>query len=180
MAGLVDYFTGRLAEAGRYFRSGLDLDDTDARLHFNLGNTFFQMQSWYMALREYQKALEHTPSPSVARTSFQRSYIQFQIALCYHETQRYDAEIDALNAALALDASYFDAYMQMARAYASKQEYRGSAAGAGPGAEQGADRRGLGARLRAQRPGLRDSGRSPQCGDCLRVGPGQGPEQRAG
>jgi tetratricopeptide (TPR) repeat protein len=125
-AGLVDYFTGRLAEAARYFRRGLELNDTSAQLHFNLGNTFFQMQSWYLALREYRNALDHTPSPAVAKTSFQRSYILYQMALAYHETQRYDAEIGALNDSLALDASYFEAYMQLARAYAAKQEYRGA------------------------------------------------------
>lgn len=126
VAGLADYLTGRLAEAARYFRRGLELNDADAQLHFNLGNTFFQMQSWYLALREYQKALDRTPSPAVAKTSFQRSYILYQIGLAYHETGRYDAEIAALNDSLALDASYFDAYMQLARAYAAKQEYRGA------------------------------------------------------
>ena len=126
VTGLVDYFTGRLPEAARQFRAGLELAPNDARLLFNLGNTFFQMQSWYMALREYQKALDHTPSPSVARTSFQRSYILYQIALCYHETQRYSLEVDTLNSSLALDASYFDAYMQLARAYAAMQQYRGA------------------------------------------------------
>ncbi len=126
VAGLVRYFTGQLAEAARYFRRGLELDDKDPQLHFNLGNTFFQMQSWYLALRQYQRALEHTPSPVVARTSFQRSYILYQIALTYHETQRYDQEIEALNDSLALDNSYFDAYMQLARAYAAKKEYRGA------------------------------------------------------
>jgi tetratricopeptide (TPR) repeat protein len=125
-AGLVAYFTGRLPEAARLFRAGLELAPNDARLLFNLGNTFFQMHSWYMALREYQHALDHTPSPSVARTSFQRSYIYYQIALCYHETQHYNSEIDSLNSALALDASYFDAYMQLARAYAAEKEYRGA------------------------------------------------------
>jgi tetratricopeptide (TPR) repeat protein len=126
VAGLTDYFTGRLPLAARQFSAGLELAPNDARLLFNLGNTYYQMQSWYMALREYQKALDHTPSPSVARTSFQRSYIMYQIALCYHETQRYNVEIDTLNDALALDASYFDAYMQLARAYAAMKEYRGA------------------------------------------------------
>ncbi len=125
-AGLVRYFTGQLPEAARYFRRGLELNSTDPQLHFNLGNSFFQMQSWYLALREYQKALEHTPSPVVARTSFQRAYILYQMALTYHETQRYDQEIDKLNESLALDASYFEAYMQLARAYAAKREYRGA------------------------------------------------------
>ena len=125
-AGLVRYFTSQLPEAARYYRRGLELDDTDPQLHFNLGNTFFQMQSWYLALREYQKALEHTPSPVVARTSFQRAYILYQMALTHHETRRYDQEISSLNDSLALDPSYFEAYMQLGRAYASKQEYRGA------------------------------------------------------
>ncbi len=125
-AGLVMYYTGRLAEAARYFRRGLEIQDRDAPLHFNLANTFYQMQSWYMALREYKKALDNTPTATLARTAYQRAYILYRMALAYHETQRYDAEIETLNDALALDASYFDAYLQLARAYAAQKQYAGA------------------------------------------------------
>ena len=48
------------------------------------------------------------------------------IGLCYHETQDYDHEVKALNDALALDSTYFDAYRQLGRAYLARRDYRAS------------------------------------------------------
>ncbi|HEY3396477.1 MAG TPA: tetratricopeptide repeat protein [Armatimonadota bacterium] len=126
VAGLSMYYQNRLPEAARYFRDGIAIQDGDPQLHFNLGNTFFQMKSWFLALKEYEKALAHTPFMTLAKTSYQRAYIYYQIGLVYHEIKRYDAEIDSLNNGLALDASYFDAYLQLARAYAAQQQFRGA------------------------------------------------------
>jgi len=125
-AGLTYYFANELGRAARYFRRALELSSRDPQVRFNLGNTFFQMQSWYLARREYRKALEYTPTAALAKTAYQRAYILYQIALTYHETQRYDAEIETLNDSLALDSSYFEAYLQLARAYATKEAYRGA------------------------------------------------------
>lgn len=124
--GMSYYLANELGRAARYFRRALELSSRDPQVRFNLGNTFFQMQSWYLARREYRKALEYTPTAALAKTAYQRAYILYQIALTYHETQRYDAEIETLNDSLALDSGYFQAYLQLARAYAAKGEYRGA------------------------------------------------------
>jgi tetratricopeptide (TPR) repeat protein len=125
-SGLANYFTGNLSQALRDFQQAIDLSPHEPHYHFNLGNTYFQLQSWYMARREYTQALSYTPTATLAKTTAQRSYILYMTALTHHETRAYDAEISTLNQALAVDISYFDAYLQLARAYAAKGEYRGA------------------------------------------------------
>jgi tetratricopeptide (TPR) repeat protein len=126
LSGLANYYTANLSQALRDIGKAIELSPHDSQYHFNLGNVYFQMQSWYMARREYNLALKYTPTALLAKTSYQRAYILYQVALTYHETRGYDSEIDVLNQALVSDIGYFEAYMQLARAYAAKGEYRGA------------------------------------------------------
>lgn len=123
-SGLANYFTGNLGQALRDFQKAIELSPHEPHYHFNLGNTYFQMQSWYLARREYGQALKYTPSATLAKTTAQRAYIHYMTALTYHETRDYDSEVTTLNQALAIDISYFDAYLQLARAHAAKKEFR--------------------------------------------------------
>jgi|LSQX01.2.fsa_nt_gb superkiller protein 3 len=126
LSGLVNYFTGQLGQAIRDFQKALDLRPRQGQYHFNLGNAYFQLQSWYLARHQYDQAYRYTPSAALAKNQFQRAYILYMTALTYHETRAYDEEIATLNRSLVIDISYFDAYMQLARAYAAKKEYRGA------------------------------------------------------
>jgi len=123
-AGLACYYQNRLGEAANYFSKAIEAVPQEAQSYTNLGNTFFQMQSWYRARREYKKALERISTASAVNIAYQRSYILYLMGLTYHETEMYDAEIEALNDALALDSSYTVAYRQLARAHLAKREYR--------------------------------------------------------
>ena len=125
-AGLAAYWGGDPAEAVRNLRSATELAPRNPYYHYNLGNAYFQMQSWYMALREYNQALQAMPAVALARTATQRAQILFQSARCYHETQRFSQEIESLNDALALNPAYFEALLQLAQAYAAQEEYRGA------------------------------------------------------
>ncbi len=125
-AGLAAYYMNDLPKAVRYFTKAIRSNPKYAQSYTNLGNAFFQMQSWYRARRQYKKALERTPEAVLANTAYQRAYMYYMIGLCYHETQDYDHEVEALNDALALDSTYFDAYRQLGRAYLARRDYRAS------------------------------------------------------
>lgn len=123
-AGLACYYQNRLGEAVQYFTKAIATAPKQAQAYVNLANAFFQMQSWYRARREYNKALDRIPTAVAANTAYQRSYILYLIGMTYHETQLYDQEIEVLNDALALDKAYSVAYRQLSRAYLAKEEYR--------------------------------------------------------
>ena len=125
-AGLACYYQNDLGKATEYFTKAIDVAPGEAQAYTNLANTFFQMQSWYRARREYKKALNRTPTALAANTVYQRSYILYLVGLTYHETQMYDEEIEVLNDALALDSTYTGAYRQLARGHLAKEEYRAS------------------------------------------------------
>ena len=123
-AGLACYYQNRLGEAANYFTKAIEAVPQEPQSYTNLGNTFFQMQSWYRARREYKRSMERISTASAVNIAYQRSYILYLMGLTYHETEMYDAEIEALNDALALDSTYTLAYRQLARAYLAKKEYR--------------------------------------------------------
>ncbi len=123
-AGLAAYYLNDLTKAVEYFTEAIRNNPDHAQSHMNLGNAFFQTESWYRARRQYKKALEHTPTALLAKTAYQRAYMYYMIGLCYHETRNYEQEISALNQALALDPGYFAAYRQMGRAYLAREEYQ--------------------------------------------------------
>ena len=125
-AGLAAYYMNDLPKAIRYFTEAIRINPKYAQSYTNLGNAFFQIQSWYRARRQYKKALERMPEAVLANTAYQRAYMYYMIGLCYHETQDYDHEVKALNDALALDSTYFDAYRQLGRAYLARRDYRAS------------------------------------------------------
>ena len=82
------------------------------------------MQSWYQALQEYQAALKLEPTQKLSNTAAERARLEYSTALCYDQTQAYEPEVQALSRAVFLDGSFFDAYLQMARAYEPRQEWR--------------------------------------------------------
>jgi len=123
-AGLACYYQGKLGEAANYFTAAIQANDKLHQSYTNLANTFFQMQSWYRARREYRNALERIPDVQIANTAYQRAYILYLIGITYHETMMYDQEVDVLNKALVLDPSYIDALRQLGRAYEAKGDYR--------------------------------------------------------
>ena len=123
-AGLAAYYLNDLTKAVEYFTEAIRNNAEHAQSHVNLGNAFFQMESWYRARRQYKKALEYIPEAKLANTAYQRAYMCYMIALAYHETKNYEQEIAALNQALALDPTYFGAYRQMGRAYLARSQYR--------------------------------------------------------
>ena len=123
-AGTVAYYRGKLALALDYFTRAAEVKPTDAQTHINLGNTYFQMKSWYRARLEYKKAIDLIPTAEIANTRLDRARLYYAIGLCFDRTLNYDQEIDALSHAIHLDDAYFDAYLQLAHAYAAKKEYR--------------------------------------------------------
>ena len=123
-AGTVAYYRSNLGLALEYFSRAAEIKPTDAQTHVNLGNTYFQMKSWYRARQEYKKALEYIPTAEIANTRLDRARLYYAIGLCYEHTLNYDKEIEALSNAIHLDDAYFDAYLQLAHAYAAKGEYR--------------------------------------------------------
>ncbi len=123
-AGTAYYMRRRLALAAEYYSRAKDVDPANAETLINLGNTYFQMKSWYRAREAYRQALEHTPSSIITNAAMKRARIYYLIALCYDHTLNFDREIDALSQAIFLDDTFVDAYLQLAKAYAAKQDYR--------------------------------------------------------
>jgi tetratricopeptide (TPR) repeat protein len=123
-AGLASYYLGNNAEAAQYFTTAIEIDPKSHQSYTNLGNAFYQMQSWFRAREQYRKALDRIPVTKAANTAAQRSYLYYLIAITYHETKMYDQEVEAINQALVLDASYFEALRQLGRAYTEKKQYR--------------------------------------------------------
>ena len=123
-AGSVYYYRGDLATAAQYFESAIRARKDFVQSHTNLANTYFQMQSWYRALEEYDAALKLEPTQKLANTSAERARLEYSAALCYEHTLAYDKEVDALSRAVFLDGSFFDAYLQLARAYEPRQQWR--------------------------------------------------------
>ncbi|MGD9497990.1 MAG: tetratricopeptide repeat protein [Armatimonadota bacterium] len=144
-AGLAYYYRGELGPASEHFSAAIEADPTLHQPYTNLGNTFFQMGSWHRARAQYEAALKRIPEPAIANTAFQRSYLYYLIGRTYHHAGMYEREIEALNQALALDAAYLDALLQLASAYSELKQYRAadqalrSALSVSPGAEEDAE-----------------------------------------
>ena len=125
-AGLVHYKRRELADAANYFSQAILADPTKPQSYTNLGNTYFQMMSWYRARLEYRNALKRTPEAAIARTAIQRSYLNYLIGATHYETGSYQMAVDSFNEALSLDPSYFDSLRALARAYQAMKNYRAS------------------------------------------------------
>ncbi len=126
-AALVDfYYQQRMSSAIVYLTRAIEVDATRPDAHLELGNVYFQMESWYRARHEYLNALDRIPYAVIANTALQRARVKFLIAHTYHHAKLYDKEVEYLNKALALHPSYVDALRQIARAYEAKEEYRAS------------------------------------------------------
>ena len=123
-AGLVHYKRRELPDAANYFSQAILADPTKPQSYTNLGNTYFQMMSWYRARLEYRNALKRTPEAAIARTAIQRSYLNYLIGATHYETGSYQMAVDAFNEALSLDPSYFDALRALSRAYQAMKNYR--------------------------------------------------------
>jgi tetratricopeptide (TPR) repeat protein len=143
-AGLAYYYQGELGGATEHFSKAIEADPTRHQSYTNLGNAYFQMRSWHRARADYMEALELIPKPAIANTSVQRSYLHYLVARTYHKAGMYEREVEALNEALALDASYFDALTQLAKAYQELEQYQAAeqaletALGVSPDVEQDA------------------------------------------
>ncbi len=125
VAGLVDfYYRDRMSSATDYFSRAIEAEPTRPDAYLELGNAYFQMESWYRARHEYMKALERIPDAIIANTAQDRAHVNFLIAYTYHHGNMYDKEIDYLNEALALQPAYVDALRQIARAYEADDQYR--------------------------------------------------------
>lgn len=123
-AGLAHYYRGELGRAQEHFSSAISADPKMHQAYTNLGNTFFQMASWHRARGNYERALEIIPTPAIANTAVQRSYLYYLIARTYHYTGQYQREISALNRALALDSAYIEALTQLAAAYSELNKFQ--------------------------------------------------------
>ncbi len=126
-AALVDfYYQQRMSSAIVYLTRAIEVDATRSDAYLELGNVYFQMESWYRARHEYLNALDRIPYAVIANTAMERARVNFLIAHTYHHAKLYDKEVDYLNMALALHPSYVAALRQIARAYEAKEEYRAS------------------------------------------------------
>ncbi|MGD9519704.1 MAG: tetratricopeptide repeat protein, partial [Armatimonadota bacterium] len=123
-AGSAYYYRGQLAQAAEYFDRAIKADPRYAQTYVNLGNTYFQMKSWYRAREAYRQALELLPTAKITTLALQRARIYYAIGLCYDQTLDYDNEIEALSEAIFLDDTLIDAYLQIARAYAARGDDR--------------------------------------------------------
>ena len=123
-AGMVHYTRGELSDAANYFSDAILADPTKAQSYTNLGNTYFQMASWYRARLEYRNALQRTPEATVARTSAQRSYLYYLIGITHFETGAYQKAVDSFNQSLSLAPAYFAALRALARGHAALKNYR--------------------------------------------------------
>lgn len=123
-AGLAHYYRGDLGQAQQHFTAAIRADPSNHQAYTNLGNTFFQMSSWHRARVNYEQALNIIPTPAIANTAVQRSYLYYLIARTYHFTGQYEREIAALNQALALDAAYIEALTQLAAAYGELRRFQ--------------------------------------------------------
>ncbi len=123
-AGLAYYYLGEFGLASEHFTKAIHADPNQHQSYTNLGNTFFQLGSWHRARTQYEKALKLIPTPSLANTAYQRSYLYYLVARTYHYTGMYKEEVEALNQALALDPAYLDAMLQLAQAYVELPQYR--------------------------------------------------------
>ncbi len=123
-AGMAYYYIGQLGAASQHFLDAIEADPAMHQSYTNLGNTFYQMGSWHRARMNYEKALELIPTPAIANTAVQRSYLYYLIATTHHFARMYDREIEALGQALALDSAYLEALMQLATAYTELKQYQ--------------------------------------------------------
>ena len=123
-AGLVHYKRRELADSASYFSQAILADPTKPQSYTNLGNTYFQMMSWYRARLEYRNALKRIPEAKIARTAVQRSYLNYLIGATHFETGAYQTAVDCFNEALSLDPSYFDAMRALSRSYQAMKNYR--------------------------------------------------------
>jgi tetratricopeptide (TPR) repeat protein len=123
-AGLVHYKRRELADAANFFSQAILADPTRPQSYTNLGNTYYQMMSWFRARLEYRNALKRTPEAAIARTAIQRSYLNFLIGATHYETGSYQSAVDSFNEALSLDPSYFDALRALSRSYQALKNYR--------------------------------------------------------
>ncbi len=124
-AAMVDfYYRGRLGDAVNYLNKAIEVAPTRPDAYLELGNIYFQMESWYRARYEYLKALERIPAAVIANTAQDRARANFLIGHTYHHAGLYDKEIAYLNEALSLNPFFVDAMRQLARAYEAKGEYR--------------------------------------------------------
>lgn len=124
-AGLVDfYYRGRTASAIDYFMRATEVDSTRSDAFLELGNMYYQMESWFRARREYLRALGLIPEALIANTAPERARVNYLIAYTYHHTGAFNQEIDYLNRALALQPAYIDALRQIARAYEATNQFR--------------------------------------------------------
>jgi len=122
--GLAAYYQGRLGQAAEYFTKAVELDSTQHQSHTNLGLAYFQMHSWTRSRAELNQALKYLPQAVITNTAIQRSYLYYLVALTYSSTGIHDQAIAALNQALALDPTYFEALRQLARDYLAQKDYR--------------------------------------------------------
>lgn len=122
-AGMAHYYLGQLGAASEHFTDAIKADPTLHQSYTNLGNTFYQMGSWHRARMNYEKALELIPTPAIANTAVQRSYLYYLIAKTYHFAGMFEREVEALSQALALDSAYLEALMQLAGAYSELGQF---------------------------------------------------------
>ena len=69
-AGLAAYYRNDLTKAVEYFTEAIRNNPEHGQSYVNLGNAFFQMESWYRARRQYNKALENIPKAQLAKTAY--------------------------------------------------------------------------------------------------------------
>ncbi len=118
------YYRDDLGEATEYFSRAVAADPRRWESYVNLGLSFYQMESWYRARREFKNALDRIPTATIANTAQQQAYLYYLIARTYHATAMYPQEVEALNEALGRYPSHLDTLRQLAQAYEAQQKYR--------------------------------------------------------
>jgi tetratricopeptide (TPR) repeat protein len=118
------YYREDLGEAIQHFSDAATADPRRWETFANLGLAFFQMESWYRARSEFQKALGLIPTATIANTAQQQAYLYYLIARTYHQTGMYDREVEALNEALGRFPQHLGTLKQLALAYEAQKKFR--------------------------------------------------------
>lgn len=122
-SGLASYYQGDLADAVESYHRAIEADPSQHQSHTNLGLAYFQMRSWNLARRRFDKALELMPEATITNTAIQRSYLLYLTAMTYSNTGAHDRAVAKLNEALSIDTGYFEALRQLARDYTAMRNY---------------------------------------------------------
>jgi predicted TPR repeat methyltransferase len=104
---------GNLKESVDYFHKALEIDPHHPEALFNLGSTYFNMNDIDQALPYYLQALTYNPDPDIF----------FNVGVIYMYKERHQDAIDYFSQAIAKDADYVEAHINLATTYLKIEKY---------------------------------------------------------